>query len=186
VNAYPSWIHRIPEMIEVLAMADAEHIDRRAAERLFDLRATAAKALLGRMGADLCGHSLVISRGLLMARLREAHENPDWRWEVQRRETVRDRIEALRARRQRPALVPVQTELKMPMVASLPATVLLGPVSVVIRCRDMADLLQQLVQIAKAIDNDYDTIRACVEEPIPRRPVGSATTAAPGRIAKDA
>lgn len=82
VNAYPSWIQRIPEMIEVLAMADAEHIDRRAAERLFDLRATAAKALLGRMGADLCGHSLVISRGLLMARLREAHENPDWRWEA--------------------------------------------------------------------------------------------------------
>jgi hypothetical protein len=188
LNAYPSWIHRIPEMIEVLAMADAERIDRRAAERLFDLRATAAKALLGRMGADLCGHSLVISRGLLMARLREAHENPDWRWEVQRRGTVHDRIEALRTKRQRPTLVPVQAELKMPMVASLPATVLLGPGSVVIRCRDMADLLQQLVQIAKAIDNDYDTLRACVEGPIPRRPVGSATTAAaaPGRIAKDA
>ena len=70
MNAYPSWIHRIPEMIEVLAMADTEHIDRRVAERLFDLRATAPKALLSRMGADLCGHSLVISRGLLMARLR--------------------------------------------------------------------------------------------------------------------
>ena len=70
MNAYPSWIHRIPEMIEVLAMADTEPIDRRVAERLFDLRATAAKALLGRMGADLCGHPLVISRGLLMARLR--------------------------------------------------------------------------------------------------------------------
>ena len=54
MNAYPSWIHRIPEMIEVLAMAEAEHIDRRVAERLFDLRGTAAKALLRRMGADLC------------------------------------------------------------------------------------------------------------------------------------
>lgn len=186
MNAYPSWIHRIPEMIEVLAMADAEHIDRRAAERLFDLRATAAKALLSRMGADLCGHSLVIGRGLLMARLREAHENPDWRWEVQRRGTVHERIAALRAKRHRPSLVPVQAELAMPRVASLPSTVLLGPGSAVIRCRDMADLLQQLVQLAKAIDSDYTTIQACVKGPIPRRPVSSATVPAPVRIAKDA
>jgi hypothetical protein len=154
VNSYPSWIHRIPEMVEALAMADAEHIDRRVAERLFDLRATAAKALLGRMGADLCGHSLVISRGLLMARLREAHENPDWRWEVQRRGTVQARIESLRAERRRPSLVPVEPELETTMAASLPSTILLSPGSVVICCRDMADLLQQLVQLAKAIDND--------------------------------
>jgi hypothetical protein len=74
----------------------------------------------------------------------------------------------------------------MPMVASLPSTVLLGPGSVVIRCRDMADLLQQLVQLAKAIDNDYDTLQACIEGPIPRRPAVSATSSAPVRIAKDA
>ena len=53
MNAYPSWIHRIPEMIETLALAGAEHLDRQAAERWFDLRATAAKALLRRMGAEL-------------------------------------------------------------------------------------------------------------------------------------
>ena len=177
MNAYPSWIHRIPEMIEVHAMAEAEHIDRRVAERLFDLRGTAAKALLRRMGADLCGHSLVISRGLLMARLREAHENPDWRWEVQRRRTVHQRIESLRAKRQRPSLVPVQAEPQMAVVPGLPPTIQLGPGSVVIRCRDMADLLQQLVQLAKAIDTDYPTLQASVERPLPC-PGGSAT--APG------
>ena len=44
--------------------------------------------LLRRMGAQRCGHSLVIGRGLLMARLREAHENHDWRWESERRQSV--------------------------------------------------------------------------------------------------
>ena len=82
MNTYPSWIHRVPEMIEALALADAERIDRRLVEMLFDLRRSAAKELLRRMGAELCGHSLVISRGLLMARLREAYEHPDYRWEV--------------------------------------------------------------------------------------------------------
>jgi hypothetical protein len=33
------------------------------------------------MGANLCGHSLVTSRGLLMARLREALDS-DWSWEA--------------------------------------------------------------------------------------------------------
>ena len=172
MNAYPSWIHRIPEMIEVLEMADDEHVDRRVAERLFDLRASAAKELLRRMGADLCGHSLVIGRGLLMARLREAHENRDWRWEVQRRKTVHERIESLRTRRQRPSLVPVQAEPPTPVVAGLPPAIQLGPGSVVIRCRNMADLLQQLVQLAKAIDTDYPALQAIVEQPLPC-PAGS-------------
>ena len=39
-------------MIETLALAGAERIDRQAAERWFDLRATAAQALLRRMDAD--------------------------------------------------------------------------------------------------------------------------------------
>jgi len=78
MNAFPSWIHRIPGMIETLALAGAERIDRQAAERWFDLRATAAQALLRRMGAEWCGHALVISGAVRMARLREAQEHPDW------------------------------------------------------------------------------------------------------------
>jgi hypothetical protein len=58
MNSFPSWIHRIPEMIEILALADVERVDRQLAERLFDLRRTAAKALLRRLGAELWGHSL--------------------------------------------------------------------------------------------------------------------------------
>ena len=68
MNSYPSWIHRIPEMLEVLALLPDERIDRRRAEELFDLRRSAAHELLRRLGAERCGNALAISRSTLIAR----------------------------------------------------------------------------------------------------------------------
>jgi hypothetical protein len=130
MNAYPSWIHRIPEMIEALALLDREWIDRELVERIFDLRKTAAFHLLRRMGAQRCGNSLVIGRGLLMARLREAHENHDWRWESERRQAVQQRIESLETQGRRKSLVTVEAALAKQMeelsAAGLPGTVQLA------------------------------------------------------------
>jgi len=181
MNAYPSWIHRIPEMIENLALTGAERIDRQAAERLFDLRATAAKTLLRRMGAELCGHSLVISRAALMARLREALEHPDWQWEAERRRALRDRVEAPRPGPPRRSLVPVAGELRRNLdqicLTELPATIELLPGKVIIHCQNMEHLLQQLVQLAKTLDNDYETLQRRVEPAPPRRPASLETAA---------
>ena len=52
MNSYPSWIQRIPEMIETLARLDREWIDRELAERILDLRQTAAFQWLRRLGAQ--------------------------------------------------------------------------------------------------------------------------------------
>jgi hypothetical protein len=51
------------------------------------LRKTAAFHLLRRFGAERCGNSLAVGRALLMARLREMQEHPDWRWGRERRGT---------------------------------------------------------------------------------------------------
>lgn len=59
MNLYPSWIHRIPEMIEALKLHPGERVDRQTVENLFDLRKTAAFYLLRRLGAERCGKSLV-------------------------------------------------------------------------------------------------------------------------------
>jgi hypothetical protein len=58
MNAYPSWLHRIPEMLEMLALLPDERIDRRGVEQLFDLRRSAAHELLRRFGAERSGNSL--------------------------------------------------------------------------------------------------------------------------------
>jgi hypothetical protein len=190
MNAYPSWIHRIPEMIEALALADIERIDRQAAERLFDLRATAAKALLRRLGAEMCGHALVISRARLMSRLREALEHPDWKWEAERRRTIRHRVQATRPEPSRRSVVPVTGEfwktLDQMGVPELPATIELLPGKVIIQCQNMEHLLQQLVQLAKTLDNDYETLQRLIEPAPARRPPGLETASTPLNLRGDA
>jgi hypothetical protein len=57
--------------------------------------------------------------------------------------------------------------------ARLSSAIRLAPGCITIHCQDMPDLLQQLVQFAKALDNDYAAIQTCIEGQIPRRPVDS-------------
>ena len=180
MNSYPSWIQRIPEMIEGLALLDREWIDRELVERIFDLRKTAAFHLLRRMGAQRCGNSLGISRDRLMARLREAQENRDWHWESERRQSVQRRIESLETHR-RKSLVPVDATLEKQMeelrTAGLPDTIQLTAGLLTIRCNSMQDLLRQLVLLAKTADSDYEHLRGLIEATVPRRSLASETTA---------
>jgi hypothetical protein len=130
MNAYPSWIHRIPEMIEALELNGADRIDRQTVEDLFNLRKTAAFHLLRRLGAERCGHSLVIARTRLMARLRELQEHPEWRWERERRGSIRARIDDLRPASRR-SLVPtgstLQKQINQIVIAGLPDTIQFAP-----------------------------------------------------------
>jgi len=113
--------------------------------------------------AELCGHSLVIICVVLIARLREALEHPDWQWEVERQRAIRNRVEATRLRK----------TLDQICVAELPATMERLPGMVTIHCRNMEYLLEQRVQLARALDNDSETLQRLIEPPPARRPVGS-------------
>ena len=168
-------------MIETLARLDREWIDRQLAERVFDLRKTAAFHLLRRMGAQRCGNSLGISRDQLMARLHEAYEYRDWRWESERRQAVRDRIDCLESSSRRKSLVPIDATLEIQLeelrTAGLPDTIQLTEGLLTIRCNDMEDLLRQLVLLAKMADSDYEHLRTLIEAPVPRRSPASEATA---------
>src|ERR1039457_2942784 len=133
----------------------------------------AAFHLLRRFGAERCGNSLAISRARLMARLRETQEHPDWRWERERRERIRARIDTLRPN-QRRSLVPVgealQQRIDLISIAGLPDTVRFAAGRLTIHCRDMEHLVEQLVLVAKALDTDYEAMRLRVES-APARPV---------------
>jgi hypothetical protein len=181
MNHYPSWIQRIPEMIEALEWHAADRVDRQTVGELFDLRKTAAFHLLRRFGAERCGNSLAISRARLMARLREMQEHPDWRWERERREQIRARIDTLRPNQTR-SLVPVgealQQRIDLISIAGLPDTVRFVAGRLTIHCRDMEHLVEQLVLVAKALDTDYEAMRQQVESTPRRKPAGSERTTA--------
>jgi hypothetical protein len=59
----------------------------------------------------------------------------------------------------------------------LPATIELPPGKVIIHCQNMEHLLQQLVQLAKTLDNDYETLQRRVEPAPLRHPAGLGTAA---------
>jgi hypothetical protein len=160
-------------MIETLALADRERVDRQTVERLFDLRKTAAFQLLRRMGAEPVGHSLAISRTLLIARLREAQEHPHWRWEGERRIRIRERIDQLRPTH-RKSIVPVTRDLQERMVAvavgGLPESIRFDPGRLTITCRDLEHLVEQLVLVARSLDTDYETLKQRIEQPVRKQP----------------
>src|SRR5450631_3011201 len=166
MNSYPSWIHRIPEMLEVLALLPDERIDRRRAEELFDLRRSAAHELLRRFGAERHGNALAISRGKLMARLRELQEHPDWRWERERRGQIRARIEELRPHPRRSLVaagVALQQQIHQTAVIGLPETIQFAPGCLFICCQSMEHLVEQLVLVAQSLDSNYEGMRLRVE-----------------------
>lgn len=167
MNSYPSWIHRIPQLLEILGLLDAERIDRQLVERLFDLRRTASTDLLRRMGAQVAGNSFVISRSLLMARLREAQEHPDWKFEIERRQRTSRRIADMQREQTGQAKILIterqQQALHRQTVANLPTSIQFRRGALSISSTDMDDLMRQLMQVIHAIDNDYDAIRAAVE-----------------------
>ena len=148
MNRYPAWIHRIPRMLETLAKAPGSSFDRLAIERLFGLRRTAAQDLLRRLGAELRGHSLVVGRSQLTARLSALAQDPDLRWEVGRRDRL---LEALRRARRRPTLLRVAAEdlrrLDELTLAGLPSSLHLDHGRLNVECRDLEDLLGQLMQL---------------------------------------
>jgi hypothetical protein len=108
-----------------------------------------------------------------MARLREAQEHPEWRWERERRQTIRDRVDSLRSTGSR-SQVPVTPELRKQMetVASigLPATIRFEAGRLAIACRDMEHLVEQLVLVAKSLDSDYERLQGMVEPPARKKP----------------
>jgi len=141
------------------------------------------------MGAEPVGHSLAISRALLMARLREVQEHPQWRWERERRIRIRDRIDSLRVNN-RKSLVPIDSALRQATetaeIDGLPATIQLSRGLLAIHCSDMQNLLGQLVLLAQAADRNYEDLRKQIEVAIQRLPAGSASLSRPKNSAQSA
>jgi hypothetical protein len=119
------------------------------------------------MGAQVAGNSFVISRGLLMARLREASEHPGWKFEVERRHRTSQQIAEMRREHSGRAKILISERQRQALSrqtsADLPDSIQICRGLLSIAPANMDDLMRQLMQLIKAIDNDYDAIRAAIE-----------------------
>jgi hypothetical protein len=157
MNAAPSWFHRVPAIIEQLALTPISHLDRSACEELFDLRRSAAGKMMLRLGAQQIGKSLVIARPVLIARLREVMEHPSWDWTDQRRQRIREVIET--AAKDRTVLIKTDPKLKGRAFDDLPGVTLVDG-RLTIDHFGPQDLLLKLWALAQAISADPDRFMA--------------------------
>jgi hypothetical protein len=151
-NALPSWFGRIPVLIEQLHLTPADLLDRCAVEKLTGLQRTAAVDLMNAAGAHQIGKSLVITKGTLIARLRELQEHPSFSWKVDHRRRVSDELEEARATiRARAVKAPRPTAMRT--FDELPG-VQLGGGELKIEYTDTQDLVGKLFAFAKAISRE--------------------------------
>jgi len=155
----PSWIKRVPQILEQLKAPPAHpFLDRAAIEALFGLKRRQAIELLHRFGGYQVGKTFLVPREAVAAFL----GHPE-RWSAAAAE--RGRFErvlgALGDARQQLAfrriLIPARKETFRLECSGLPAGIALEPRKLTVEFETPAELLQKLFALAQALGNDYES-----------------------------
>jgi hypothetical protein len=160
----PSWIERVPKILEILESAGAPpFLDRPAVESLFGVKRRQAIELLRRFGGYQVGKTFLVPREAVLAFLRNPRRLTAAELEKGRFERVAD---ALRHGRQelgqRRISIPIQEETLQIGISGLPEGIRLAPGELRVRFEQPIELLQKLFALSQALANDFNTFeRAC-------------------------
>lgn len=157
----PEWLGQVPDALATLAGLSAPVVDRAMLERLLGIHRRAAIRLMARFGGYQSGKTFFIERKKLAAALRAVVAGEAYQFENGRRERLGGQLaEAAREHKARRIKIPVSADVRGREVAGLPATIRLAPGRLEISCTTATDLLSQLMELAQAIANDYETFEA--------------------------
>lgn len=153
------WLQRLPESLEVLRALEAPVVDRAMLQQLLGIHRRQAIRLMHRFGGYQSGRTFLIMREDLIAALEAAAENGSF--EIGRRERLGEKLEEMRREaKAHKVKIPVAPDVWGREVAGLPSTVKLSPGRLEIACTDATDMLRQLMELAQAVSNDYETFEA--------------------------
>jgi len=155
----PSWIERVPEILETLEATGAPpFLDRPAVEVLFGLRRRQAIALLRRLGGYQVGKTFLVPREAVVRFLRDPRR---WSAAVEERgrfERVRSALGAAREELDlRRISIPACRETLRLELSGLPAGIQFEAGKLTVDFSTPAELLGKLFALAQALGNDYDT-----------------------------
>jgi hypothetical protein len=155
----PSWIDRVPEILEVLESPNAPALlDRPAVEALFRLRRRQAIQLLGRLGGYKVGKTFLVPREAAIRFLRDPRRWSAAALERGRFERVRVALgEARQELDQRRISIPARQETFRLEFSGLPAGIQFETGKLTVLFDNPAELLERLFALAQALGNDYDT-----------------------------
>jgi hypothetical protein len=165
VPAKPTWLLRVPEILEVLNESPVPFLTRAAIESVFQLQRRQAIYLMRRLGGYQIGKALVVDRQRLRTWLKGVAAGNELRWESVRHQRVEETIEQVRADlAARRIVIQVPSQSVNTTIEGLPPNISLRPGELKIEFNGTEDLLRQLFQLSQAIANDYTRFSKLIEQ----------------------
>jgi hypothetical protein len=162
--AKPTWLMRVPEILEVLRGSPVPFLTRAALESLFQLQRRQTIYLLRRLGGYQIGKAFVIDRQRLIDWLEGLTAGHELRWEGERRRRVEEVVEQARSETSaRRITIQAPPSSLNTTLGGLPPGISLKPGELKIQFYGTEDLLRQLFELSQAIANDYQRFQQVVE-----------------------
>ncbi len=159
-----SWAPRAPDILARVAGSTRQSWRRPDIERLFEVRRATAQTLMKLIGdLHLIGGTHVLDRSSLLAFLEEVLAAPSVAEGVARRWLALEPVPDGRGLRQLHTALP--PDLHSIMARHLPPTITFQPGSLVISGASSTEILENLVLLAQALQNDLATIQAMLDPP---------------------
>jgi len=161
------WFQRLPRILAILAQSDAPALlNRTSIQQLFGVERRNAQYLLRRFGAVRLGNALVIERERLASQLEGLAGADDFERRRRRHEQVRTVLTEARATWQLARIS--LPEPSAEGLSQLPPTIQLEPGRLAIHFSGAVDLLGQLLELSKAIGEDFDRFEGMLnQDPLP-------------------
>jgi hypothetical protein len=161
----PAWFHRLDEILETLRGMESSHLDRLAVQRLFGVRERRAPQLMAGLPGLRAGNASAVLRLALIARLEETAQGGLFQWEVNRHSRVVDELD--RTRRQlaaRRVRIPAAVDVEERRLRDLSGDIALKPGELRIEFYGAEDLAAKLLELSKAMANDWTAFARAVED----------------------
>lgn len=149
---------------------DASHLDRLAVQKLFGVRERRARQIMAGLPGLRAGNASAVLRLALIARLEETAQGGLFQWETNRRARVVEELDRTRrdlaARRVR---IPAAPDVEDRRLRDLSGDITLKPGELRIEFYGAEDLAAKLLELSKAMANDWTAFSQAVEEERGRR-----------------
>jgi hypothetical protein len=168
--AKPTWLHRVPEIVQELKALAVPVVDRTMFERLFRVRRRRAVTLMQQFGALQTGHTLVVERLRVISSLERIQYGREFEQEQQRKQKLSASLDELHRHRRGSNVVipPISPELRR-QLPSLPLGVRASDGQLAIEFNSVEQLLQRLYELSAAAADDFDRFTEVVEAATPAR-----------------
>jgi hypothetical protein len=164
VPDYPSWLGRIPHLLEILEAESAPPwLGRTGIEQLFGVRRRRAIALLHRCQGYRRGRHLVAARDAVVAYLlQRRNDAAAERAQAQQQEVAAVLGQARLALTLPRIALPPSKKWSEITFAGLPAGIHLTPGRLIVEFETATGLLEKLLALAHAFANDFDSLEAAL------------------------